>query len=156
MFSEHPASFTNMINNLSASFPEPKGLGKSRHVCSKQEDQDLYDWNTASEHETKAEHIKDLPPVIKTIVEENLKVFKSDLEPSDCIDLAQIPGYEGYEKGIKLDIIPGVKHVANHSKRQVLLHYAAPAHKMYQDLIDQEVVRKFYLMKNVNGYSHQE
>ena len=48
---------------------------------------------------------------------ENPKVFKSDLEPSDCIDLAQIPGYKGYEKGIKLDIIPGVKPVANNSTR---------------------------------------
>ena len=75
-------------------------------MCSNQDNQDLYDWNTAPEYGTKAEHIKDLLPEIKSIMEENPKVFKSDLEPSDCIDLAQILGYEGYEKGIKLDIIP--------------------------------------------------
>ena len=65
MFSEHPGSFTNMINSLSALLPDLEGWDKSRHVCSNQEEEDLYDWNTAPEHESKAEYTKDLPPTIK-------------------------------------------------------------------------------------------
>ena len=87
MFSEHPSSFTNMINSLSALLPDLEGWDKSGHVCSNQEEEDLYDWNIALEYESKAKYLKDLPPAIKTIVEENPKVFKSDLDPSDCIGL---------------------------------------------------------------------
>ena len=77
-----------MINNLSALIPDLEDGDKSRHVCSNQTDEDLYDWNTAPEHESRAKYIRDLPPTIKTIMEGNPKVFKSDLDPSDCIDLA--------------------------------------------------------------------
>ena len=53
---------------------------------------------------------------------ENPKVFKSDLDPSDHINLAKIPGYGGYDEGIKINVEPGATPVANHSLRQVPLH----------------------------------
>ena len=97
---EHPGSFKSMINNLSTNWPEPENLGKTKHECSIWKDSDLDELgNIASEHESKSEYIKDLPPTIKKIVVENPKVFKSDLDPSDHIDLAKIPG--GMTKELK-------------------------------------------------------
>ena len=75
------------------------------------------------------------------MVSENPKVFKSNLDPSDCIDLAKLPGYGGYNERIKIDVQANAKPVANHSPHQVPLHYMKPANKLYQDLIDQKVVR---------------
>ena len=43
---------------------------------------------------------------------DNPKVFKLELDPSNHIDLAKIPGYEEYDKGIKFDVLPGVKPIA--------------------------------------------
>ena len=71
----------------------------------------------------------------------NPEVFKLELDPSDHIKLAKIPRYEEYDKGIKIDIQPGMKPVANYSMRSLPLHYAELAQKLYQDLIDQKVAR---------------
>ena len=96
----------------------------------------------ASEIESRSNCVRDIPEAIKTIVLEHPKVFKADLDPTDHIDLAKIPGYSKYEEGIKIEVQPDAKPVANHSMRQAPLHYAGRINEMYQRLVDQEVVRK--------------
>ena len=141
--SEHPGSFRLPVNNLSLSWPEPENLTKTKHACTIQKDSDLDELNgVASEIESRSRHIKDIPDTIKNIVLEHPKVFKTDLDPTDHIDLVKIPGYSKYEEGIKIEVQPDAKPVANHSMRQVPLHYAGRINEMYQKLVDQEVVRK--------------
>jgi hypothetical protein len=72
---------------------------------------------------------------------ENPRVFKSDLDSSDFIDLAKLPGYGRYNEGIKIDLQTNMKPIANNSLCQVSLPYMKPANKLYQDMIDQKVVR---------------
>merc|ERR1712082_271669 len=138
---DRPGSFRSLINNLSVSWPESEDSVKPRHVCSKEIEMDELE-GVASEKESKPVKLQDIPESVKKIVSEHPKVFKADLDPSDHIDLAKIPGYNKYEEGIKIEVQPGTKPVANHTMRQVPLHYAGQINGMYQELVDQEVVRK--------------
>ena len=94
-----------------------------------------------------------MPPSIKTIIEGNPQVFKAELDPNNHIWLEQIPDFAAYKKGIKLDVKPGSTPVANYSTRPVPLHYVNLAHKLYQDLIDQKVVRKVLPNETCNWVS---
>ena len=107
------------------------------HTCPAQDDINQNELeNIAAEIESRNDQVKDIPEAIKKIVVGNPAVFKTELDPIDHIDLAKIPGYSGYEEGIKIEIQPNAKPIANHSMRQPPLHYADQIKGMYQDLIN--------------------
>jgi hypothetical protein len=118
------------------SYPEPENVAKTKHACPTQQDLDPDELSgIASEIESRSKHVKDVPEGIKHIILEHPKVFKTDLDPSDHIDLAKIPGYSKYEEGIKIEVQPGAKPVANTTMRQIPLHYAGKINGMYQELV---------------------
>ena len=93
-----PGSFVSMINNLAVTLPLEEvdpghacpDIAKPWGCCmsSSQADEDLYDQNATLELESRPESTRNLPPMVKAIVEGNPKVFKSDIDPSNCIYLA--------------------------------------------------------------------
>jgi len=138
---DRPGSFKSLVNNLNIKWPEKESLIKSKHECKGKED-DNFDIETTAEIESNSNYFAEIPESIKKIVLDHPKVFKSELDPTDHIDLAKLPGYAGYEEGIKIEIQPGAKPVANHHLRSSPLHYADKITAMYQTLVDQKVVRK--------------
>jgi hypothetical protein len=125
------------------SWPESDTSVKPKHACPGQTELGQDELETLpSERESRSDQLQDIPQPIKKIILDHPKVFKADLDPSDHILLSKIPGYNDYEEGIKIEVEPDAKPIANHTMRQIPMHYSGKINRMYQELVDQEVVRK--------------